>query len=329
MKLLKKLKGGFAAIANTAAKVDRSKGSRFLVFCDIIYCRLRFHVRLNEYLEYRFYDYKDRYRKNFILIHDQVHKYKLVNNLYFTQSKYSVFKKIPDLFHREVILAPTCGENVFLDFVKKHNTVVIKPNIGSYGRNIKILKYENDEQVLQHFREIKNDTVCEKYIHQHKTLNELNPFSVNSLRIVSLRHDEHNIEIVSATLKTGGQAGSFIDNMHGGGIGAQVDIETGIVSTFGFDYSGNRYARHPISGAQFIGINIPNWSKAISLVKEAHSRVDESRIIGWDVAITEDGADIIEANSAPGPRLMQVMDGVPKGESILKVFKDKKNWIHN
>ena len=328
MRFIKKVKRYLGDVVRTVSKVERSKGSRLKIFCDIIYCQLRFHVSFREYLLYQFYNYKNCYRKNFMLKYHQVHKYKRVNNAYITFSKYGFYEKVSEFFQREIILLPSCGEQKFLDFVKKHDTVILKPNKGSGGKGIRILKYENDEQILQCFRDIKRETVCEELIRQHKVLSDLNPYSVNTLRIVSLRHDENNIEIISATLKSGARYDSFVDNLSSGGIIALVDIESGIVSTFGVDANGKHYTHHPITETQIIGMNIPYWSKAIALIKNAHRQLNENRILGWDIAITETGVDIVEANSAPGPNIMQMADLVPKGEKILKVLNNKKNQVY-
>ena len=36
------------------------------------------------------------------------------------------------------------------------------------------------------------------------------------------------------------------------------------------------------------------------------------------------GVDIVEANNAPGPKLMQTMDQIPKGEKIIRMIKTIK-----
>ena len=41
----------------------------------------------------------------------------------------------------------------------------------------------------------------------------------------------------------------------------------------------------------------------------------------WDVAITNSGPEIIEINSAPGPKLMQLMDQKPKGQFFREYIK--------
>ena len=44
-------------------------------------------------------------------------------------------------------------------------------------------------------------------------------------------------------------------------------------------------------------------------------------MLGWDIAITETGADIIEANNRPGSRIMQRMDGKPKGQKVIPLLR--------
>ena len=118
--------------------------------------------------------------------------------------------------------------------------------------------------------------------------------------------------------------------MHKGGIAAQVDLKSGIVSTFGYDYEGNKYISHPTTGSNILGVQLPNWDKVIELVKTAHSKLPQCALLGWDIAITQTSADIIEANTAPGPLLTQFMDLVPKGEQIIALMKqnNKARIIH-
>lgn len=324
MKCIKKARNYLASVKKAAFSVNKSACARLAIFLDILYCRLLFHVTLKEYLNYQFYNYKNRYRKNFLLRHHQRNQYRRVNNVLVTVDKYNFYSKLSDLFEREIILVPKQGEKEFLNFVQKHNTVILKPNRGSCGRDIRIVKYENDEQVLQIFRQLKEETVCEEIIHQHEVLNKFNPNSVNTIRVVSIRHDEQNVEIVSATLKYGTQNGSIVDNLSDTGIVALIDVETGLVVSFGFDLNRNRYTHHPITGEQIIGLRIPNWNIVVNLVKESHSRLEENPVVGFDIAVTERGADIVEGNSAPGPNIMQIMDLVPRGEKILPILNDKK-----
>jgi hypothetical protein len=60
---------------------------------------------------------------------------------------------------------------------------------------------------------------------------------------------------------------------------------------------------HPDTAIPFDGFRLPYWSEAIDLVKAAQRRFPELRTLGWDVAITEDGPALIEANARWDPPL--------------------------
>lgn len=323
MRIIKKILKFPLNVYKIASKATSGKWSRFLICLDYIYCRLRFHASSSEYLHYQLYNYKDRYRKNFLLRYHQKNEFPKINQLLFTKSKYNFYKRIPDCFSRELILAPECGEDAFIQFAKKHKKIVTKPDTGTCGRDIRVFIYTDDKQAQEYFSQLSEPTVCEEYICQHEKLTNMSPFSVNTVRIVSFREND-NIEIISATLKTGGQVGVIMDNMQQNGVGAQVDVNTGTIFTYGFDYDNNLYKNHPLSGVQFLGFDIPNWDKAIELVKTAHMQLPQCQLLGWDIAITQIGADIIEANNRPGPPLMQMAWPIPRGEKILKATRKAK-----
>lgn len=288
---------------------------------DLLYCKIRYRTSTHEYLTYKFYNYKHRYRKNFILTKHKK-QYEKINFRGLTRSKYITYKYIPDLYQREIILAPQCGEDAFINFLKKHQRIVIKPDTGSLGKGVEIVEYCDDTVAKELFATfIKNKPkICEEFIIQHPLLKQLNPSSVNTIRITSLMQNG-DVEIISATLKCGVGEDKVTDNLSLGGIGAQVDISSGIVSTYGQDFKNQKYIFHPTTGTQIIGMQLPNWDATIALVKAAHKRLPQCTVFGWDVAITETGADIVEANNRPGSRIMQRMDGIPKGQKIIPLLR--------
>lgn len=321
MKYIKKIFSVIRNVKETAQQVDCSKWSQFLIFFDVIYCRLIYHATYKEYLMYRFYNYKNRYRKNFFLKYHQRNEFKKINTgTAFTKSKYGFYSKIPECFSREMIITSESGEQGFVDFAKKHGKIVVKPNGGSLGKGISIFTYTDDEQARKFYADFYKDMICEEFIQQHDGMNALNPYSVNSLRIVTFLTDGE-VKIIAAILRTGSKSGVFVDNMCSDGIGAQIEISTGIVSTHGFDYHDNTYIKHPVSGVQFLGFNIPNWDEAIQRVTQAHKKLPECRIFGWDIAITQSGVDIIEANNRPGVPIMQMEDLKPRGAEVLAVTR--------
>jgi hypothetical protein len=55
-------------------------------------------------------------------------------------------------------------------------------------------------------------------------------------------------------------------------------------------------AVHPITGIPIQGFKIPYWNETVALVKSAALYDTRNKSIGWDVAITDAGPFLLEAN---------------------------------
>src|SRR5690606_10909580 len=66
------------------------------------------------------------------------------------------------------------------------------------------------------------------------------------------------------------------------------------------------FEHHPDTGVCFEGFTLPYWNDTTNLVLRAHQAFPELGVIGWDVAITEQGPVLIEANHAWDINLLQV-----------------------
>lgn len=323
MKVFKSIKEIIRGAVRTAKKVDCNKGYRIVIFFDAIYCKIKYHASFSEYNFFSFYNYKNLYRKNFLLGYHVQNDYKKINILRFAKSKYSFSLKIPGYYSRDAILTSISGEDGFVAFAKKHGKIVVKPDMGAFGRDIEMFSYVDDEQSRKYYAGFSEDMICEEYICQHDKMNEMNSHSVNSLRIVSFLN-QGEVSIIAAALRTGSKQGVMVDNMCSSGIAAQIEIPTGIVSTHGYDANMKMYIKHPLSGVQFLGFNIPNWNEAVQRVKDAHKLIPECGLLGWDIAITKTGIEVIEANDCPGIRTMQMCDLKPKGKEVLSVIRKIK-----
>jgi hypothetical protein len=45
-----------------------------------------------------------------------------------------------------------------------------------------------------------------------------------------------------------------------------------------------------------VGFQVPFWPELIDMAKKAALHVPENRSIGWDIAVTENGPELIEGN---------------------------------
>lgn len=140
--------------------------------------------------------------------------------------------------------------------------------------------------------------LIEEYVQQHDMLAALHPNSLNTLRLVLLK-SESRVEVLTAILRLG-RSGSPVDNISQGGLLAEIDIETGFTTCLRTGADVPEYLeRHPDTGAEVVGIEIPHWAQAVELSKATLEAVPGLRYAGIDIAVTQLGALVIEINSEP------------------------------
>jgi len=95
-----------------------------------------------------------------------------------------------------------------------------------------------------------------------------------------------------------------------GNILAAVDYETGKVTRAiqGFALDQVEITHHPDTGAALVGATIPNFKAVVALSLEAARVFDSIRIIGWDIAPTDEGGVIVEGNYAPDFKLVEMAE---------------------
>jgi len=65
---------------------------------------------------------------------------------------------------------------------------------------------------------------------------------------------------------------------------------------------------HPDTGAELVGIEVPNWREVVATALDAASSLPEVPLIGWDMAAVEGGALIVEPNFTPDFFMTQLAD---------------------
>lgn len=138
--------------------------------------------------------------------------------------------------------------------------------------------------------------VAEEYVIQHDQLNRLSPTGLNTVRIITQLDNHDEVHILGARLRI--SVNSMVDNLAAGNLVAGIDLETGIVNTPAVysDITKQEVTVHPVTHQRITGFEIPYWSESLDLVKEAARTDPSNRSIGWDVAITNEGPELIEGN---------------------------------
>jgi hypothetical protein len=139
-------------------------------------------------------------------------------------------------------------------------------------------------------------------------LSILAPASLNTLRFVTVINKEKKLHIIAALLRMGNGT-AITDNYHDGGMACAIDLETGRLKGKAYGMNCVSYDVHPYSKIKFDGYEIPQFEDCVNLIKEIAFVEPEARYVGWDLAITPNGIELLEGNIPPGEDITQIATG--------------------
>lgn len=256
-------------------------------------------------------------------------KRNLVNKVAFNQilENYNVptAKTIGYNFGDEYFLKGNCqpinSNNDFKVFIQKilseseNESVFIKPLSSGGGGGgtykLQVNDLDNNSLLQDIYKQTKNvDYIFQESITQHPIVNQLNPFSVNTIRIHSYVDESGKHRIASALIRCGTNE-NIVDSGSQGGIFAEVDTDSWSIIGNGqsfFINGGKNYEEHPNTNIKFNGLKLP-YSDEIEKVVIKAAKLYPEMLIGWDVALSNKGPMIIEGNSSPHLVMAQISCG--------------------
>ena len=305
------------SLLNVRNKV-KEKSNKHFILLDMIYCSLRYQAAFYDYLEFEFYSINNKQRKTYLTNGKNNEIVKTFNdkNYWYLLDDKAEFNKLYKKYLNRDFLLPNSSIEEFNSFIKNKDRVIVKPVDGVGGVGIKIVSTK-EENLYEKYK----DYLIEEIIIQNDKLNEIYDKSVNSLRLFTF-YDGKNSYLLQSIIKFGN--GNVVDNFSSGGMYAFVS-DDGTIITPAIDKNDNIYESHPITKKQILGFKIPLFEEAKKTVLEASKELNEIKYIGWDVAITNDKASIIEGNSYPGvfqikPSFSKDKTGIlPKYEKIMNI----------
>ena len=174
----------------------------------------------------------------------------------------------------------------FAAFVKRHGRVMVKPAGDGQGKGIFTYAYEGDEAAKALHETLAGKAMLvEQMPAQHPQLDRLNPNCLNTVRFTTYT-DRDEVHIILATLRSATDA-KIVDNFAVGGMLLAVDLQSGKVVSDGIDEKMRTYVTHPVTGVALRGFQLPNWSKAMDVVRRASRdmyAMPQCRFLGWDIA---------------------------------------------
>ena len=205
--------------------------------------------------------------------------------------------------------------------------VIIKPSLTGRGVGVSKITIQNGltnldgKSIQEVFDVYKEDYLIEELIRQHPLMTALNPSSINTIRIVTYRNDME-IVVVYTVIRIG-RKDKPIDNESAGGISTIIN-QDGTLGKYAYGSPGNDNIEFTDSGVRLEGYKIPSFSNAIDIVKKAHYQLPYFKLMGWDIAIEEDGTPtMIEFNTTPD--LSQSANGPAFGEYTEMILKEAKS----
>jgi len=150
----------------------------------------------------------------------------------------------------------------------------------------------------------------------HAAIADLSNGALCTARIITLRTESGGHEAVCALFRMAVGDNRQVDNFHAGGIAAPIDVATGrlgAATDWGLRPRHGWRTHHPDTGGLIEGRMLPLWAETRALAERAHAAFADRHIIGWDVAILEDGPAIVEANGGPDTDMHQRVSREPLG----------------
>ena len=152
--------------------------------------------------------------------------------------------------------------------------------------------------------------VVEENIIQHPQLSQINPSSVNTLRVV-VQREEDRMQIKTCILRMG-RLGKEVDNSAQGGISIKVDVATGeLDKSATAEHGGGDLRCHPDTGYVFEGSTIEDWDNVRGCIEVIANKLLDFNDIALDIALTPTEAILVEFNFRYGVEHQQcVLGGV-------------------
>ncbi len=286
-----------------AKRNNKSKG---YVKRDMIKNFLTEGIGYTDYLKGDYINLTKEQKKTYVTTKSYYKILEYLNNPDYTacMSDKIIFNKIfKDYLKRDFIDLRVTSLDDFKKFMKGKKNVFAKPQkeFGGHGiRKIEVDKIEDVKALYEDLLEHHIDLIEDEII-QHPEVAKLNPFAVNSFRVVTLIDKKGEAHILANAMRINIDDAAAI-----GCSDAYMRFdESGKISSRVIDDVANVYEEHPITKFKFNTVKIPYVKESFELALKAAHEVPEIRYVGWDIAITPKGPVLMEGNEYPSYGVVQ------------------------
>ncbi len=145
--------------------------------------------------------------------------------------------------------------------------------------------------------------IVQPRLHPHAALRAQSGRDVlQTMRVVTLRDDAGAVRILLTLLRiaVGDEA---VDSFRSGltrnalAVVSPEGVTTETYRLAGSGFGLEAMPVHPVTGAPTVGVSVPEWDRTRELVERSAAAFAPLRTVGWDVAPTDDGPVLVEANA--------------------------------
>lgn len=227
---------------------------------------------------------------------------------------FSVFKSRGQTKTARLMDCPVGIENTMAGIcalLRQEKQLAFKAAAGTHGDGFYALEYDpeaeiylvngaeySEEELVTLLESQRSFYVVTSYIHMHPELKRIYPKSVNSIRMMLVNEQGYNPRILQTYMRIGSSKTGYTDNVGYGGICAMIDAETGVIYNPETIVNHEFFPcpTHPDTGVEIAGIQIPHWQEVCRTVCDICRYIPDLEYLGFDVAVTEEGFQIMEIN---------------------------------
>lgn len=311
--------------------------SRLRQAAEQYYCALRHSVPPSEYYRYELYRKKNRSAAKEYLHPQEAHNLFLALNerqsddVVQDKQKFGIWCEsagLPTVPTIGVIIGgqfnltdPDCEES------GPSTSLFVKPVCGSRGEGAMIWhRLETGEfrqlggaaliwsQLLRHLQTLNRDLIIQPLLKNDSDVLDLTHGGLSAARIVTGISSDGDIQCIAAAYKMSWK------NMPTNtlGLSSAIDLATGELGrAWSYRPACQGYDAHPDTHAVIAGRLLPasQWQQALKIVCRAHQQLSKYTFLGWDVALTNLGVLLVEANSGWDVTMIQKPHGRPLSQT--------------
>lgn len=290
--------------------------NRILIYFDLLYWYFLYGNDFNDYCTFKFWDKSGGERKSYI----SFRRNDLLRYAFSTPEVYNLFldkanfnQRYQKYIKRGWITTAGNSWSTIMAFIAQYGNVIAKPlkdygGHGVFGICTVAKDYSKNIKILEEGIQAGGSYIIEEVIENCEELKNLAPGSLNTVRIVTVLDRKKELHIIAALLRVGNGA-ALTDNYHDGGMACVIDPEKSILKGSAHGMNCVEYRSHPYSHIEFDGFVIPNFDRCIEVIKEVVYCEPDARYVGWDLAITPNGIELLEGNIPPGEDITQIASG--------------------